>query len=614
MCEGSAFQRVMRVEPSKLKTNSLDGVKALVAALGGIWGKTDLEDRFDLNDSNEVNLATGVHPGVEESIFVSETDESFIDALIEEGDPDALICHQFEEAILDVLQGDTDTASCYLTYMEARKRLSDRNRNRGFWAPGASQNNAKGAKGRGKSGGKFSNRYRKPLAARILESECRRCGQKGHWKAECPLRSTSGNAQPNGPSKENATYATMTLTPDLNDMPSTDMIPRDDVEVSLSVFGNVCGIQQCLTIYSDDNRYANISQRLCQLSQRLTPLIKQRLMPDRSPQPVPASVDKDRVSEAQPEVACFASHGSYGIVDLGASQSVIGHRQLAQVLDSLDPKIREQIRETRCDTVFRFGNSSTVHCDKAMLIPLGKWFVKLCIVPSDTPFLLSNNMFRTLGAQIDTASDRIFLAGLNVSMDLVLSEKKLYLLDFGQLTKAKQNLAERFRRVMDQAQQSEGQDYTKMTMEELGQSVITFGEAKKGQTFEKVLQTDQSYVAWFTGKFASSQKYEHRRFLFYIQKFVDQAEAMQSTTQPKSRSKPKGPTQLKVHLPSDTEEIPDLSDEESSMWDIIEGQRQQINQLENNQSQRISQLEVALGQIVGQLRELTCHLKGPEDQ
>eukprot|EP00435_Cladocopium_sp_Y103_P001047 s2611_g1.t1 len=535
MCEGSAFQRVMRVEPSKLKTNSTEGVKALVTALGGIWGKTDLEDRFerferavfttvqrgdethesylarhdhhfeallssqvtmeqlrayvllrnsglatedkkklivdssgkldydtvvkalkllgskffqevhagtksstrsrtyDINTvtEEEANLVTGVHPGVEESVFIGETDESFIDAMLEDGDPDALICHQFEEAILDVLQNDTETASCYLTYVEARKRLTDRNRNRGFWAPGASQNNAKGYKGRGKGKFQNQNRYRKPLAARILESECRRCGQKGHWKAECPLRSASGNSQASGQTKE---HATMTVTP--SDMPCNDMIPMDEVEVSVHDFGvfDVL-VHHCFVTDSYDNKKQHhaISHRLRRLSQRLSPLIKQRLKPANSPQPVPKSVETDSIAETQPAVACFASHGSYGIVDLGASQSVIGQRQLSQVLESFDPEIRKCIREIRCDTMFRFGNSSTVHCSKAMLIPLGQWYVKLCIVPSETPFLLSNNMFRTLGAQIDTASDRIFLAKLNLSMDLVLSEKKLYLLDFGQL-------------------------------------------------------------------------------------------------------------------------------------------------------------------------------------
>ena len=42
-------------------------------------------------------------------------------------------------------------------------------------------------------------------------------------------------------------------------------------------------------------------------------------------------------------------------------------------------------------------------------------------------------MFRTLGAQIDTASGRIFLPGVNLDMDLTLTEIKLYLLDFGKL-------------------------------------------------------------------------------------------------------------------------------------------------------------------------------------
>ena len=537
LCEGSAFQRVMRVEASKLKANSLDGVKALVTALGGIWGKTSLEDRFerferavyttvqrgdethesylarhdhqfetllssgvnmeqlrayillrnsglaaedkkkliidsggmlaydevvkslkllgskffqevhagtknpsrsrtyDINMTmdEEVNVVAGAQSGGEETILVSETDESYIEALAEEGDPDALICQQFEDAVLEVLQNDTETASCYFTYVEARRRLTDRNRNRGFWSPGASQPNAKGAKGRGK--GKFAFRSRKPLAARILESECRRCGQRGHWKAECPLRNVGNNATVANQTKENATFTTLTMTAEPNDPDSSDMILMTEMDVThdegCNNFG--CSVADCFVINNEKKKHTVISQQLRQMAQRLKLLLKQRLMPDRSPQPVPRTVKIDSSCDTSPEVACFASHGSFGIVDLGASQSVIGQRQLNQVLESLDPEIRKQVRETSCDTVFRFGNSSTVRCQRAMLIPLGKWFVKLCIVPSDTPFLLSNNMFRTLGAQIDTASDRVFLPGVNLSMDLSLTEKKLYLLDFGKL-------------------------------------------------------------------------------------------------------------------------------------------------------------------------------------
>ena len=47
LCEGSSFKRVMRLDPAKLKVNSLDGVKLLINTLGGIWGKSNLEDKFE---------------------------------------------------------------------------------------------------------------------------------------------------------------------------------------------------------------------------------------------------------------------------------------------------------------------------------------------------------------------------------------------------------------------------------------------------------------------------------------------------------------------------------------------------------------------------------------
>ena len=46
-CKGSAFQKVVRLSPEKLKVSSVDGVKLLVTTLGGVWGKTTLEDRFE---------------------------------------------------------------------------------------------------------------------------------------------------------------------------------------------------------------------------------------------------------------------------------------------------------------------------------------------------------------------------------------------------------------------------------------------------------------------------------------------------------------------------------------------------------------------------------------
>ena len=53
---------------------------------------------------------------------------------------------------------------------------------------------------------------RKPLAQGILESECRRCGQRGHWKAECPLAKTASTNATMTTTKEPAAFAGTTMT------------------------------------------------------------------------------------------------------------------------------------------------------------------------------------------------------------------------------------------------------------------------------------------------------------------------------------------------------------------------------------------------------------------
>jgi len=46
-CEGSAFQKVVRIPPEKLKANDTSGVQLLVKTLGGVWGKTTLENKYE---------------------------------------------------------------------------------------------------------------------------------------------------------------------------------------------------------------------------------------------------------------------------------------------------------------------------------------------------------------------------------------------------------------------------------------------------------------------------------------------------------------------------------------------------------------------------------------
>ena len=388
--------------------------------------RTKTYDTTALLTEEEPTLLTAPqYPIDDEFGFVGDCmDDNIVEQMAEDGDPDAVVCMQFEEGLMETLQNDADMASCLNAYTEARKRLADKTKGRGFWTP---VKKGFGKDRKGKSN-RFDFRSRKPLAQRILESNCRRCGAKGHWKAECPLRHQGPSGS--NASKEGGAFTGVVIhEPAVEHDPEDDMIP---VEVSKNHHAECFVVAHATSKHllgsnGVEPKPVNIEFHSCAL--RLLPTMKVKLGLNLRP-----LTESEPVQTRMDEVAHFVSHGSLGIVDLGASQTVIGQHQVNEVLQQL-PK-STKVLEVPCQTVFRFGNSSTVQCDRALLVPLGAFYVKICIVPSKTPFLLSNNLFRKLEASIHTATDEIHFGKLGVRLPLQLSEKKLYLLDFAELVRS----------------------------------------------------------------------------------------------------------------------------------------------------------------------------------
>ena len=108
----------------------------------------------------------------DQTAFSAETmdddEEAMVVALAQEGDEDASLVADFEAAASELLQNDDELAAAYNAYADARRRLNDKVRNRGFWPIGQ--------KGRGKGfnkgvKGKFNKGHsssRKSLQQRIL--------------------------------------------------------------------------------------------------------------------------------------------------------------------------------------------------------------------------------------------------------------------------------------------------------------------------------------------------------------------------------------------------------------------------------------------------------------
>ena len=73
--------------------------------------------------------------GESEQVLVAEEgfEDDFVDQLAAEGDDDAILVCEYESAMQDTIQEDEELAQAYNAYTEARKRLSDRFKNRGFW-------------------------------------------------------------------------------------------------------------------------------------------------------------------------------------------------------------------------------------------------------------------------------------------------------------------------------------------------------------------------------------------------------------------------------------------------------------------------------------------------
>eukprot|EP00435_Cladocopium_sp_Y103_P026639 s2448_g6.t1 len=480
LCEGTAFQKVVRLDAAKLKVASVDGIKLLVKTLGGTWGQSKLETKYerfekalygtvqkpdemhtsyvarhDVHFEELINMGTTLEEmrayvlirnsglssddkkriivdcggtldyvkvtnslqllgskffaevqtggqksstrtktydvlhvdeaepdgdDLEENILLTydQFDEPDIEALLAEGDADALTVTQFEDALVESLQNDVDVATCLNTYIEARKRITEKVKGRGFWVPSKGKGKTKG-----KSKGGFKNKFRKPLAQRILESTCRLCNQPGHWKAECPLRN-----KPN-PTGQSSAFAGMTVIDTMpsdstalhaaahhdHDDPDWDVPPSDAIAF---VTEELCFMTMpSMLVSGSQNHATSVLSRSC-LGKVLSKCPDQFLahLPkscrnvsirqhdrirrtDSTCDPLSQKRDFSSVPvHVSSEVVYFASHGTQGIVDLGASMSVIGQKQFDELCSALPVSVKHSMKESPCAISFRFGNDS----------------------------------------------------------------------------------------------------------------------------------------------------------------------------------------------------------------------------------------------------------------
>eukprot|EP00435_Cladocopium_sp_Y103_P017775 s1076_g4.t1 len=156
---------------------------------------TESEQGYTGND-DEISVQSTYQAAVEEEdVLTTEA----IDLMAQSGDEDAMMVQQFEKDFEDMVQDIPDFQSALISYQEARARISDRRRSRGFWPPskGKSKGYGKDQHGGFRGGRKGGPKGKEELLSRISRTHCKICGALGHWKAECPQRKDQPREQAN---------------------------------------------------------------------------------------------------------------------------------------------------------------------------------------------------------------------------------------------------------------------------------------------------------------------------------------------------------------------------------------------------------------------------------
>lgn len=132
-------------------------------------------------------------------------------------------------------------------------------------------------------------------------------------------------------------------------------------------------------------------------------------------------------------IASACSKGTSGVLDTGATKTVVGSDHVKELIESFDPTIRQQLKRSQCKITFRFGNQATLEASTALVVPIGKLLLQIAIVPGGTPFLISNSLIRVLKCCIDVDRQEIRSPLLSQAIPLELTPKGLFLIDINQL-------------------------------------------------------------------------------------------------------------------------------------------------------------------------------------
>ena len=367
------------------------------------------------------------------SSYVAEEepdDFEVIEILANQGDADALTIQTFESDLEDLFQSTPDLQNALVSYQEARLKLSEKKKYRGFWPTGRSmypkgKGKGKFQKGAAKGGSKSS------LLERIARTHCKACGERGHWRAECPHRNKD---------KEAANVAVSTPAIDSTDSDALHVIVEsldDEPSLHSSCFASMHPCLFANVIQGNNGKWGNRDNG-DNWKRRAVSFLSQRIQ-QRKHSTLRESPDVPKPSEScHVHTALSATpDGSFAVLDTGASRSVIGSELVPSLLKDLPASIRQSVKRVPSNIGFRFGNNQVSYSNSQLQIPMvgnrKRIWLLVEVVKGATPFLLSIHAMKCLGAQIDLSANQVYLNVLQRSLNIHENSNGLYMVRLKEL-------------------------------------------------------------------------------------------------------------------------------------------------------------------------------------
>ena len=330
-----------------------------------------------------------------------------------------------------------------------------------------------------------------------MQSTCRLCGQRGHWKAECPQRGQSQSSAMSSTTGGSTAPTTTVTTHDaaLDSLPLEFLsLPEEFAETLDADQENMTKPSPCFAscVTQGNHRHRYVGRILGKSSECHRSMyngiehgcahdrLRQHLRSDGAksehakscyhdsrPEPkcpkshfatqCPRShfaIDVRRTSNTEDpgpahvnhsensQCILFATHGTWGVLDLGASKTVIGSNHVAELIDGLDDVIKKQVTRVKCHVTFKFGNEGTLQSEHALVIPIGPLKLKIAVVPGGTPFLVSVTLMRALRAIINCQAKTVSSHMFKHDIPLELTPRGLFLIDINAVALAARQVSE----------------------------------------------------------------------------------------------------------------------------------------------------------------------------